>query len=135
MKRLVIVFVCILLIGLSTVLAMSFDSNVKIPIEGGPSLMTETTDWVEYLIKIGVSVMLLIIAFFLTAWYNDIKKSNNEVTQAIKNLTLETKLLQQMNKQFTNDIKVLYKRQNQLIDWKNKHNVLHASYHDLNTKK
>ena len=82
-----------------------------------------------------VSVMLLIIAFFLTAWYNDIKKSNNEVTQAIKKLTLETKLLQQMNKQFTNDIKVLYKRQNQLIDWKNKHDVLHASYQYLNTKK
>jgi len=40
-----------------------------------------------------------------------------------------------MNKQFTNDIKVLYKRQNQLIDWKNKHDVLHASYQYLNTKK
>ena len=31
-------------------------------------------------------------------------------------------------------LRVLYKRQNQLIDWKNKHDVLHASYQYLNTK-
>lgn len=122
-----------LLFWLTTIVCIVFifmtsSTFPSIPIEGDGSITQfNVDDWSEYILKIGISVMLLIIAFFSSSWYNSMQKSNKEVTNAVSQLVLQTKLLQQTNKQIQTDVSIISKRQNRLIDWKNKHNLIHAS--------
>ena len=78
---------------------------------------------------------MLMVGYFFQSWYNNVRQQQQamaegqqkmmEITNALK---IEVRLLREANKQLSTNVGILGKRQNRLIDWKNKHDLLHAKH-------
>ena len=124
-----VMFSCVSLIFLT--------SGISASVPNAPSISTNPeiteSEWTQYILKIGISVLLLMVGYFFQSWYNNVRQQQQvmaegqqkmmEITNALK---IEVRLLREANKQLSTNVGILGKRQNRLIDWKNKHDLLHA---------
>lgn len=126
-----VMFSCVSLIFLT--------SGISASVPDAPSISTNPeiteSEWTQYILKIGISVLLLMVGYFFQSWYNNVRQQQQamaegqqkmmEITNALK---IEVRLLREANKQLSTNVGILGKRQNRLIDWKNKHDLLHAKH-------
>lgn len=126
-----VVFSCVSLIFLT--------SGISASVPNAPSISTNPeiteSEWTQYIIKIGISVLMLMVGYFFQSWYNNVRQQQQvmaegqqkmmEITNALK---MEVRLLREANKQLSTNVGILSKRQNRLFDWKNKHDLLHAKH-------
>lgn len=126
-----VMFGCVSLIFLT--------SGVEASIPNAPSIPTNPeiteSEWTQYIIKIGISVLLLMIGYFFQSWYNGVRQQQQamvdgqqKIMEITNSLKIEVRLLREANKQVSTNVGILGKRQNRLIDWKNKHTLLHAKH-------
>lgn len=117
-----VMFSCVSLIFLT--------SGISASVPHAPSISTnpEIADeqWTQYIIKIGISVLLLMVGYFFQSWYNGVREGQQRMMEITNSLKVEVRLLREANKQLSTNVGILGKRQNRLIDWKNKHDLLHA---------
>lgn len=125
------------LVMLSCVSLIFLTSGISASVPNAPSISTNPeiteSEWTQYIIKIGISVLMLMVGYFFQSWYNNVRQQQQamvdgqqkmmEITNSLK---IEVRLLREANKQLSTNVGILGKRQNRLFDWKNKHVLLHA---------
>lgn len=119
-----VLFSCVSLILLAPGAAASIPHSPSIPTN--PEIADE--QWTQYIIKIGISVLLLMVGYFFQSWYNGVREGQQRMMEITNSLKVEVRLLREANKQLSTNVGILGKRQNRLIDWKNKHDLLHAKH-------
>lgn len=126
-----VMFGCVSLIFLTSAISASVPNAPSIPTT--PEI-TES-EWTQYIIKIGISVLLLMIGYFFQSWYNGVRQQQQamvdgqqRIMEITNSLKIEVRLLREANKQLSTNVGILGKRQNRLIDWKNKHTLFHAKH-------
>lgn len=124
-----VMFSCVSLIFLTSAISAS--------VPNAPSISTNPeiteSEWTQYIIKIGISVLMLMVGYFFQSWYNNVRQQQQamvdgqqKIMEITNSLKIEVRLLREANKQLSTNVDILGKRQNRLFDWKNKHVLLHA---------
>jgi len=106
-----------------------FLSSQTVPIQYSPSLVEypslDTPIDVNFIIKLFISIMLLIIGYLFSKAFNNILSELKELRTIVYKSSIANTLANQTTKQVLQDIKILNKRINRLNDWKTKHDSLH----------
>jgi len=106
-----------------------FISSQTVPIPYSPSLVEypslDTPIDVNFIIKLFISIMLLIIGYLFSKAFNNILSELKELRTIVYKSSIANTLANQTTKQVLQDIKILNKRINRLNDWKTKHDSLH----------